>query len=291
MKLSVFFVAICVLVLLSGSCRHRPDTGDRPSPPPAQELYEKALTFYEKKNYLEAQKNFETLRTRYPLSEWGVRAELRTADCQYYLSNYESALVRYQEFTQLHPTFEFIDYAYYQMGMCYYQQLCSIDRDQTPTQQALLQFERLCDRFPSSLYVPAAQDKIKECKTRLADHIVYIADFYYRTGAYASALSRYLEAGNTYLGYISYPDNYLFQLGKTYLRLDQPDKARDHFLKLLQEYPESSLAPLCEDVLNDPTKIEDIDKIKVTRILKKLNPLRALPSIPLPFGDNNEEPE
>ncbi|MCD6353634.1 MAG: outer membrane protein assembly factor BamD, partial [Proteobacteria bacterium] len=260
--------------------------------PPAEELYKQALDFYKNNNYIYASDAFQKVRARYPINKWGIKAELRVADCLYYQSRYENAFVQYQEFTRLHPAYQFVDYVYYQMGMCYYKQLCIIDRDQTFTLQALRHFEKLISISPSSPYVPSAREKINECRQNLAEHILYIGNFYYRTNAYNSALSRFLEARQDYYyGSLSSPDLLLFQLGKTYLRLDQPENAREQFTILLQKYPESPFVSLSEELLADPEKIEDIDKIKISRILKKVNPIRAITSIPFPFIGKEEKPE
>ena len=271
------------------SCSHSPENLKTPSVPSAQDLYLKAMAFYEMNDYINAFDAFQKCRTRYPISEWGTQAELKMADCLYYQKQYQSAFIKYQEFSRLHPTYRFIDYTYYQMGMCYYKQLCSIDRDQEFTREAIKQFGKLISLFPSSPYVPSARKKIKECKKILAEHILYIGNFYYRTGAFNSALHRYLEALNNFHDYLPSPDLLLFQLGKLYLRLHQPKNAREQFIALIRDYPDSPFVPLSETLLEDPKKIKEIDKIKVLEVLNKLNPARAIKSIPLPFGGEKEE--
>ena len=59
----------------------------------------------------------------------------------------------------------------------------------------------------------------------------------------------------------------------------------------VKKYPESPFVSLSEELLADPEKIEDIDKIKISRILKKANPIRAITSIPFPFIGKEEKPE
>lgn len=274
------------------SCKHGPETDDATSIMPAERLYMEAMEFYRVKNYLDGFDAFQKCRTRYPISEWGIKSELKMADCLYYQKQYQSASIQYQEFTRLHPAYKHIDYAYYQMGMCSYNQLCSIDRDQSSTREAIKQFEKLLSLFPASPYVNSAREKIGECKSNLAEHVLYIGNFYYRTGAYNAALHRYLEALNEYHDYLQSPDLLLFQLGKLSLRLNRPHDARRQFVALMRQYPESPYAPLSETLLEDPAQIEEIDKIKVLDMLEKANPVRAIKAIPVPFiGEKGEEEE
>jgi DNA uptake lipoprotein len=220
------------------------------------------MNLYKKNDYVDAFEAFQQCRTRYPISELGIKSELKMADCLYYQNQYETAFIKYQEFSRLHPKYKFIDYAYYQMGMSYYKQICSIDRDQSFSEGAVKQFETLITLFPSSQYVPSARKKIEECKKSLAEHILYIADYYSRTKAYNSALYRYVEALQNYRDYIVSPDQLMFQIGKLYLRANQPENARDQFIALLKEYPDSPLAPEAESLLEDPGRAEKINDVK-----------------------------
>ena len=123
----------------------------------------------------------------------------------------------------------------------------------------------------------------------MAEHVLYIGNFYYRTGAYNAALHRYSEALDDYYDYLQSPDLLLFQLGKLSIRLNRPGDARIQFMALVRDYPESPYAPLGETLLEDPAQIEEIDKIKVADILEKVNPVRAIKAIPLPFLGDKEE--
>jgi outer membrane protein assembly factor BamD len=285
----VILILIAVVVGCTAACRHSPKNPEELAPLSPQELYRKGMDSYEKGQYVYAYEDFQRCKTRYPISEWGIKSELKVADCLYYQKHYETAFTQYQEFTRLHPTYELIDYVYYQMAMCYYNQMCTIDRDQTFTAEAIKHFERLLRLFPSSPYALSAQEKIGECRDRLAQHIMYIGDFYYRTGAYDAALGRYEEALNNYSDSLAAPDLLMFQMGRLYLRLNRPEEAREQLITLIRDYPESQYAALAEALLENPGKIEEIDSLKITPFLKKLNPLGAIKSIPIPFTKKKHE--
>ena len=50
------------------------------------------------------------------------------------------AVLAYTEFINLHPTNENLPYVMYQIGMCYYNQITTIDRDQSEGFQGLKAF-------------------------------------------------------------------------------------------------------------------------------------------------------
>jgi outer membrane protein assembly factor BamD len=264
MRNTIFIFFLVIACCCSSACGHFRGKKQPPPAAPAEELYSKGMDLYRKNDYTGAFEFFQQCRTRYPISELGMKSELKMADCLYYQRQYGTAFIKYQEFSRLHPKHKFIDYVHYQMGMCYYKQLCSIDRDQSFAQEAVKHFEAFIALFPSSHYVPSAQKKIEKCKKNLTEHILYIADYYYRTKAYNSALYRYVEALQNYRDYIASPDQLLFKIGKLYLRANQPENARDQFIALLKEYPDSPLAPEAERLLEEPGQAKKNDDVKIS---------------------------
>ena len=264
MRNSILIFLIVIACCFSSACGLFRGKKEPPPPAPAEELYSKAMKYYKENNYIDALETFQQCRSRYPISEWGIKSELKMADCLFYQKQYESAFIKYQEFSRLHPKHQFIDYVHYQMGMSYYKQVCSIDRDQTFAREAIKQFETLIFLFPDSHYVPSARKKIEKCKKSLVEHILYIANFYIRTKAYNAALHRYIEALKDYRDYLAYPDQLMLEIGKLYLQANQPEKARDQLIALLKEYPQSPLAPLAESLLEEPSRAEDIENVEIS---------------------------
>ncbi|HNR12432.1 MAG TPA: outer membrane protein assembly factor BamD [Thermodesulfobacteriota bacterium] len=270
MKNSIL-VLLCTAVVVWSGCSSAPKALNEP-PQPAEELYREAMSLFVRGNYIDSYAIFQKCRSRYPINEWGIKSELKVADCQYFQKQYATALIQYQEFARLHPTYEYSDYVQYQIGMCSYKQLCTIDRDQSFARNGAKQFERFISLFPGSPYVPSAMEKLEECKRRIAEHVLYIANYYYKTGAYPSALRRYQEARESHFEYLARPDLLILQQGKTYLRLNDPDRARDEFILLVKNYPESPYAVQAQDLLEDAEKIKEMDKVKATGIFGELNP-------------------
>jgi len=157
----------------------------------AEELAEKGMESFEEEDYSDALKAFNTLKERYPYSRYAILAELKVADAHFYRKEYPEAIGAYEDFVQLHPKNEAIPYVKYQIGVCYYEQVLSIDRDQTPTRLAILSFERLLKEHSDSAYAGEATKKINDCRKLLAEHELYVGRFYYKSEHYSAALGRF----------------------------------------------------------------------------------------------------
>jgi len=91
----------------------------------------------------------------------------------------------------MHPKNEAVPYVIYQMGLCWFNQIDTIDRDHTPAKNSLAQFNRLLDQYPESEYAQKVTENIKICRDNLSGHELYVANFYYKTKQYMAALKRY----------------------------------------------------------------------------------------------------
>jgi len=157
----------------------------------ADELIAEGLEYYENESYKKAIKSFEDLKDWYPFSKHAIVAELKIADAYYQIEEYEDAVFAYEEFENLHPRNEKTPYAVYQIGKCHFNQVDTIDRDQTSARKALDTFNRLVKYYPDSSYVPQAKEEKNECIKSLAGNELYVALYYYKTGHYKAALYRF----------------------------------------------------------------------------------------------------
>jgi outer membrane protein assembly factor BamD len=156
----------------------------------AEVLVMRGMDAYSHAKYEKSKKAFDALLSQYPFSEYSLLAELKSADSSYYLEHYEEALLLYKDFEERHPTNEAIPYVMFQMGMCYYQQIDTIDRDSGNAVNAINAFSRLLRAFPDTPYTDEAKFRIRAARNFLAHHEYYVAIFYVRQQAYDEALTR-----------------------------------------------------------------------------------------------------
>ncbi|MDI7261807.1 MAG: outer membrane protein assembly factor BamD, partial [Thermodesulfobacteriota bacterium] len=219
-----------------------------------EELYKQGLARFNKRDYPEALKIFEQIKSSFPDSPpYTIWAELKVGDCHFFNKDYVEALAAYEEFKKTRPTHEDIPYVQYQIGMAYFSQMRTSDRDQTSTQKALSNFEYLVANTPQSIFTEKAKEKIETCKKQLADHEFYIGNFYYKKGKYLAAASR-LEGLLEKFPKRAEEDKALYLLGKSYLELDQWEKTREAFTRIVNEYPKSSHYREAKSILDQGMK-------------------------------------
>ncbi len=165
-------------------------TSEPEEKPPAQ-LLEEGMENMNRGLFESATQSFQRIKDRYPYSRFAVTAELKMADALYKGARYQEAYEAYNDFEKLHPKNPNIPYVIYQKGMCHFNQVKSIDRDQSHTLQAKEEFERLIKLFPKSQYTNSARRKLRECYIYLAEYELYVGHFYYKMGKYETAMDRY----------------------------------------------------------------------------------------------------
>jgi len=164
----------------------------------ANELIADGMEYYEDGKYKQAIESFEKLKDWYPFSKYAILAELKVADAQFHQEHYEEAIFAYEEFETLHPRNEAIPYVIYQIGLCYFEQVDTIDRDQSNTQKALDTFNRLIKTYPDNEYSRKALAHRTQCQKTLAGHDLYVGKFYYKDKHYKAALRRFQSVLTNY---------------------------------------------------------------------------------------------
>jgi outer membrane protein assembly factor BamD len=164
----------------------------------AQELAWDGMDAYEDGDYKDAIEYFQKLKDWYPFSKYAILAELKIADSHYRIKQYDEAIFAYEEFEKLHPRNEAIPYVIYQIGLCYYDQIDTIDRDQTPARKALETFQRLNQQFPDNQYARSGNEHIPKCLKSLAGNEYYIGFFYFKSKHYQAALQRFMSVLSNY---------------------------------------------------------------------------------------------
>lgn len=161
-------------------------------------LYQMGVELYQNGSFKKAVEVFQRLRDEYPLSRFAIMAELGIGDAHYSDKEYGEAELAYRDFLNLHPTNENLPYVMYQIGMCHYNQIPTVDRDQSETLKALREFELLIQRFPTSKFAFLAEKMVRDCRKKLGEHEFYVGEFYFKLGKYGAALRRFEKIQREY---------------------------------------------------------------------------------------------
>jgi outer membrane protein assembly factor BamD len=181
--------ATLVLIVLLGACAEDAEVAYRERSVDA--LYNEAMDLVYARKYKEAALTFDEVERQHPYSVWATRAQLMSAYSYYRNDQYDEAVIAARRFIQLHPGHADVAYAYYLIGIGYYEQISDIGRDQGITRKALDAFEDLVRRFPESEYAEDARQKIVFSYDHLAGKEIEIGRYYLIRGYYIAAIGRF----------------------------------------------------------------------------------------------------
>lgn len=222
-------ISVLLFVLIAGCATTEP-----PFDPVA--VFNDAEKNLSKENFEKARKGYQEIQEKSPDKSYDAALMLRIADTYFGEEKYEEALVEYQNFLNYHPVNKDAVYAQYQIAMCSFNQLSTIDRDPEPTRTALREFRKLMDKYPKNLYEETATTNIAICRDRLAEYELYVGRFYHRKKAYPAAIGRLEKLLRDFPGSSAEKDA-LYYSGLSHLELGEMAQARAAFETLITKYP------------------------------------------------------
>ncbi|MFA5516575.1 MAG: outer membrane protein assembly factor BamD [Desulfuromonadales bacterium] len=213
-------------------------SGVVPPPKNAETLFQEGEAFFERKLYTDAIASWEKVLESYYSSELNMRAEKRIAEAHFLAEDYLEAAMAYEDFLKQHPGSDDDGDILYKLGMAYYKQILSIDRDQTACKNALATFKNLLARHPDHPKKEEIRQISAECRERLAEHELYVGRFYLKYRQPEPAIRRLQDLLASDPGFAKRDEIY-FLLGKAYLKLGKEKEAKEAFATLTREFADS----------------------------------------------------
>lgn len=192
---------------------------------PVEAIYNEAMDHMEAEEYKAAAKTFDEVERQHPYSKWATKAQIMAGYAYYLRADYDDAVNALNRFIELHPGSSDIAYAYYLKGLCYYEQISDVARDQRMTEQALAVFTDLVRRFPDTDYARDARLKIDLAHDHLAGKEMDVGRFYLRRGNHLAAIGRFRTVVEKYQT-TTHVAEALHRLTEAYLALGVVDEAR-----------------------------------------------------------------
>jgi len=210
-------------------------------------LFKQAEESMVKGSYEKARKDYQEIQEKAPDRSYDPALMLRIADTYFGEEKYDEARVEYQAFLNYHPVNKDAAYAQFQVAMCSYNQLTTIDRDPEPVHTAIKEFETLRSRYPKSAYEEQAVRYTALCKDRLAEYELYVGRFYHKKGSSLAAAARFEQLLQDYPGSTAEKDA-LYYAGLSYQELGRRDDALRVFELLVKKY--SSMQDVVGPLIN-----------------------------------------
>ena len=231
------------------------------------EAYEDGIKALEEGDILFAAKNFNTVENIYPQSIWAPRSILMAAYSYYSQDYYEDSILELQRFIKVYPFHKNIDYAYYLLALCWYEQIIDEKKDLQTIIKAKEEFSFLVKNFPNTEYALDAEFKIDLINDTLAAKEMYLGRYYLDQKKWIPAINRFRTVIDNYHETI-YVEEALHRLVEAYFVIGLKDESRKYAKLLGYNYQSSKWYEKSYSLFN---KNYSENQKKLTKKSKKSN--------------------
>ena len=150
-------------------------------------MYLDAKNLFDSKKIDLAKEKFEELSNLYPLSNEAIQSEIMLGFINYLKMDYETSISQFKKIINLYPSHKDLDYVYYMIALCNYEQINDANLDGRFNDLAYESFNQVIKRFPESDYAKDSQQKIVLIMSNKASKHMMIGRFYLKEKIYSRA--------------------------------------------------------------------------------------------------------
>jgi outer membrane protein assembly factor BamD len=181
-----------IFILLSNCSENQVGIDNSPSEDrAAEEIFNSGEKEILRKRYGDAAEKFTEVERLYPYSDWAKRALIMQVYSFHKDQSYENVVSAANRFIEFHPNDKDVPYAYYLIGLSYYDQVLAIGRDQELAKEALRVFSLITKEYPESKYASSSQIRFNFLRDHLASKEMEVGRYYLKRSHYAPAINRF----------------------------------------------------------------------------------------------------
>jgi len=239
LSLSVF-LCLCMLVASCSSNKEKESISTE------QVLYENAQKFLRSGSWNAAAETLQLLEENFPFGTFAEQAQLELIYAYFRLGDHDLAIAAADRFVRLHPQHRNVDYAYYMRGVSsFYNETAFTtalisdvsNRDSGSAKDSFNYFSQLLKRYPDSIYVLDARQRMIYLRNILARYEIHIANYYFKRGAYVAAANRGKFVVESMQGTPAVPDG-LATMAQAYHLLGMQSLSDDAARVLAKNFPQ-----------------------------------------------------
>jgi len=234
--------------------------------------YEEGLKFLEQGDSLFAAKKFNEAEILFPQSIWAPKSALMAAYAYYIQDYYGDSIAELERFIKIYSKHENLDYAYYLLAICHYEQIVDEKKDLQTTINAKNSFEFLIKTYPNTEYALDAEFKIELINDLLAAKELYIGRYYFDKKKWIPAINRFRTIIDEYDTTI-YVEEALHRLVEVHYTIGLKDEAQKYAELLGYNYKSSKWYERSYMVFNKTYEKNQLQKKKKNSIYSKVKSL------------------
>jgi len=202
------------------------------------EAWNEGLRELERGEALYAAKKFNEVEILFPQSEWASKSTLMAAYAYYSQDYYFDTIEEIKTFIRKYPNHKDTDYAYFLMGMAYYNQIIDETRDLNSILMAKEQFEKVIKDYPNTEYALDEKFKLDLIQDILASKEMYLGRYYFDKKKWIPAINRFKSIIQDYDTTI-YTEEALHRLVELYYIIGLEEEAKKYAQLLGYNYQSS----------------------------------------------------
>jgi len=203
-----------------------------------REAYSEGLDALEQGDVLFAARKFNEVEILYPQSDLAPKSALMAAYSYYIQDYYEDCIMELYRFLKIYPKNKNLDYAYYMLGIAFYEQIVDEKKDTFSILKAKNYFEYLIKNYPNTEYAFDAAFKIELIEDILAAKELYVGRYYVDRKKWIPAINRFKNVVNDYDTTI-YVEEALYRLVEIYYLLGLKEESKKYAALLGYNYESS----------------------------------------------------
>ena len=238
------------------------------------QAYNEGLKNLELGDAIVAAKKFNEAEILFPQSKWAPRASLMSAYSYYSQEYFVNAIGELERFLETYPSHERVSYAYYLLGICYYDQIVDEKRDLKVIEDAKKNFEKVIKDYPKSDFALDSEYKLELIEEILASKEMYLARYYIEREKWIPAINRYKKVLENYERTI-FIEEALHRLVELHYKIGMIDESKKYASLLGYNYQSSKWYQESYKIFNKNYN----KKIKVKKRKKKFITLEKIKSL------------
>ncbi len=191
------------------------------------EAYEEGIKSLKEGDAIFAAKNFNEAETLFPQSQWAPKSAIMAAYSYYSQDYYLDSIAELNRFIKVYPYHKDLDYVYYLLGLCWYEQIIDEKKDLQTIIKAKETFLFLINKYPNTEYALDAEFKIDLINDTLASKEMYVGRYYFERKKWIPAINRFRVVVDKYDRTI-YIEEALHRLVEIYYTLGLIEESRKY---------------------------------------------------------------
>ena len=240
LKLKILFLSLFLILITS--CSKEPlkksIIKEKSLELQVEEAYKEGIEALNDGDVLFAAKKFNEAEILFPQADSAPQSALMAAYSYYTQDYYGDSIAELKRFLKVYPGHKDLDYVYYLLAICYYEQIVDEKKDLQSIIKAKENFNIILKNYPNTEYAIDAEFKIDLIDDILAAKEMYLGRYYFERKKWIPAINRFREIIDNYDTTI-YAEEALHRLVEVHYTIGLIDEAEKYAQLLGYNYQSS----------------------------------------------------